>query len=349
MNVSPDALASRRLEVDGTLDDAIERCYQEGWTDGLPVIPPTEEKVLRFLDVVRRAPSDIISVEPVRGREITAEKVAINAVMAGCLPEYMPVVMTAVECMVQPEFNLHGTSASTAGSAPLVIVNGPIRHRLGFASGHNLFGPGPDRRANATVGRALRLLLINVLQNHPGVLDRSTLGHPGKYSYCIAEDEETSPWEPLHVERGFPADASTVTVGASLGPAQVDIRRGGTAEALLTAVADHMLGLGTGHAEMILVMSPEHLGFIRDAGWSKQQVREFLFQKARRTAGEWAEVFKAEVPVAGAEDEMVPALRGPESVLLLAGGGSGGPWSALVPRWAKGASAATVTRRIEEP
>ena len=269
MSLQRDSLASSRIEMTGSTEEAIELYYQKGWTDGLPVIPPTEERVLRFLEAAQREPGEVLSTEPVRGRVITVEKVAIAAVMAGCLAEYMPVVLTAVECMVAPEFSLHGTSASTAGSAPLIIVNGPIRHQLGFASGHNLFGPGPDRRPNATVGRAIRLLLINALQNHPGVLDRSTLGHPGKYSYCIAEDEESSPWEPLHVERGFPGEASTVSVGACLGPVQIDIRRGNTPEALLTAVSDQLLGLGPQHREMILGGMPGAHGILQ-GGWMGQ-------------------------------------------------------------------------------
>ena len=347
MSLSSDTLTSKRLEVTGTIEDAIELCYRQGWTDGLPVIPPTEEKVMRFLDYAGRHPSDVIGVEPVRGRVITAEKIAINALMAGCLAEYMPVVIAAVECMVQPEFSLHGSSASTGGSAPLLVINGPIRQRLGFASGHNLFGPGPDRRTNATVGRAIRLLLINVLENHPGVLDRSTLGHPGKYSYCIAEDEENSPWEPLHVERGFPSEASTVTVFAALGPSQVDLVGAGTPEMVLTAVADSMLAFGRGHGEILLIMAQEHGGFIKEADWSKAQVRDFLFQKARRSAGEWAAIHKAEVPAPGTESEMVPVCRTPESVVLLAGGGSGGPWSALIPRWSKGVGSHSVIREID--
>ena len=180
MSLAPDTLTSKGMEVTGTLDDAVEYCYEQGWTDGLPVVPPTEEKVLRFLEAAGRHPSDVIGVEPVRGRVISAEKAAIGAVMAGCRPEYVPVIMAALECMVQPEFNLHGSSASTGGSAPLLIINGPVRHRLGFASGHNLFGPGPDRRANATVGRAIRLILINVLENHPGVLGPLDLGPSGE-------------------------------------------------------------------------------------------------------------------------------------------------------------------------
>ena len=348
MSLQRDSLSSNRVELTGSTEDAIEVFYQKGWTDGLPVVPPTEERVLHFLETVQREPGEVLSTEPVRGRVITVEKVAIAAVMAGCLPEYMPVVLTAAECMVQQEFSLHGTSASTAGSAPLIIVNGPIREKLGFASGHNLFGPGPDRRANATVGRAIRLLLINALQNHPGVLDRSTLGHPGKYSYCIAEDEESSAWEPLHVEKGFEAGKSTVTVGASLGPVQIDIRRGNTPEALLTAVADQLMGLGPGHREMILVVCPEHMGFFREAGWNKQRAREFLFETARRSAQAWSDVFKAEIPEPGKEDEPMPALRSPEALTLVSGGGPGGPWSALVPRWSKGITAASVTRQIRD-
>ncbi len=347
MTLSADALTSNQVEVTGSLEDAMELCYQRGWTDGLPVIPPTEEKVLQYVEHMGRHPSDVIGVEPVRGRVITAEKVAINTVMAGCRPEYMPVVIAAVEGMVQPEFNLHGSSASTGGSAPLLVVNGPVRQQMGFASGHNLFGPGPDRRANATVGRAIRLLLINVLENHPGILDRSTLGHPGKYSYCIAEDEENSPWEPLHVERGFPKGASTVTVFASAGPSQIDLVGAGTPEKLLSAVADTMLAHGRGHGEILLVISQEHGGFMKDAEWSKARVREFLYQTARRTAGQWASVYKSEAPETGSEDESIPACLSPESVVLLAGGGAGGPWSALIPRWSKGVGSRSVIREID--
>ena len=346
MTYDTGALMSGRVDADGT-EDAMEICYRKGWTDGLPVVPPTEEKVLRYLEIVERRPSDIIGVEPVRGRVITAEKVAINAVMAGCLPEYMPVVIAAVECMVQPQYNLHGSSASTGGSAPLIVVNGPVRHRLGFASSHNIFGPGPDRRANATVGRAIRLLLINVLENHPGILDRSTLGHPGKYTYCIAEDEENSPWEPLHVERGFSSEASAVTLFTSLGPTQLESRPAGTAEAMLTGAIDSMMGFGHGHRELLLLISQEHGGFFKDAGWDKAQAREFVHRRARRSASEWASVYKGEAPQRGAEDAMVPVLLGPESLVLLAGGGPGGPWSCLVPRWSKGVGSHSVSQEID--
>src|SRR5262245_19269530 len=191
-------------------DDAVETYFERGWTDGLPVIPATEDTVRRFLAEAGLRPDDVALTEPVRRRTVTVEKVAINAVLAGCRPEYMPVVLAALDAMADPAFTLHGAITSTGGSATLVVVNGPIRQRLGFNAGTNVFGPG--WRANATVGRAIRLITLNCLGAQPGVLDRSTQGHPGKYSYCIAENEEENPWEPLHVERGLGREASAVTV-----------------------------------------------------------------------------------------------------------------------------------------
>src|SRR6266571_8078360 len=175
-----------------------------------PIVPPTEERVREFLVEAGLQPGHIIGTEPVRRRQITAEKVAINAVMAGCLPEYLPVVVAAVEAMCQEEFCLHGSTASTGGSAQFVVVNGPVRRAIGMNATHNLLGNGS--RANATIGRALRLIVINALGGIPGTLDRSTLGHAGKFTYCIAEDEEDSPWQPLAQERGVPEGVSAVTV-----------------------------------------------------------------------------------------------------------------------------------------
>src|SRR5215470_11731158 len=177
------------------LEDAFavnEQYQQNGWTDGLPVIPPTEDRVWEFLNAAKLASTDVIGVETVRQRPITAEKVAINAVMAGCLPSYMPVIVAILTAMSEEDFNLHGSTASTGGSAPFIVVNGPVRTALGMNATHSVFGAG--NRANATIGRAIRLVLINVLGCIPGQLDRSTLGHPGKYTFCIAEDEEDSPW-----------------------------------------------------------------------------------------------------------------------------------------------------------
>src|SRR5258706_11544720 len=201
------------------LDDAFavnEQYQQNGWTDGLPIIPPTEDRVWEFLNAAKLAPADVIGVETVRQRPITAEKVAINAVMAGCLPTFMPVIVAVLRAMCDEEFNFHGSTASTGGSAQLIIVNGPVRTALGMNTTHNALANGS--RANATIGRAIRLLLINVLGCIPGQLDRSTLGHPGKFTFCIAEDEEDSPWKPLAQERGVPAGMSGITVMAGGGP-----------------------------------------------------------------------------------------------------------------------------------
>src|SRR5499426_3656635 len=211
-------LASATYEVADAFE-ANELFQRNGWTDGLPIVPPTAAGVLRFLDAARLAPDDTVGVEPVRRRRITAEKVAIAAVMAGCLPEYLPVVIAIVKAMCAPEFGLHGVTASTGGSAPFAVVNGPVRRALGMNATHNALANGS--RPKATIGRALRLFIINVLGGIPGQLDRSTLGNPGKFTFCLAEDEEDSPWVPLAQERGVPAGASAVSVMACAPPRQV--------------------------------------------------------------------------------------------------------------------------------
>ena len=197
------------------LPDAVEanEFYQDkGWTDGLPIVPPTEERVTACLQAASISPDTIIGIERVRQRPLTAEKVVINAVMAGCLPAYMPVIVAILQAMCEERFNLHGSTASTGGSAQFIVVNGPIRTALGMNATHNVLSTG--NRANATIGRAIRLVLINLLGCVPGQLDRSTLGHPGKFSLCLAEDEEDSPWTPLAQERGISSGTSGVTVMA---------------------------------------------------------------------------------------------------------------------------------------
>ncbi|MFQ5860253.1 MAG: hypothetical protein ACE5IG_01725 [Dehalococcoidia bacterium] len=340
------SLASKRLDVSG-LDEATELFYEKGWTDGLPVVPPTEERVLQFLEFAGKAPSDVLGTVPVRGRVVTAEKVAVSAAMAGCKPEYMPVVLAAVEGMLQEQFNVHGTSASTGGSAVMLVVNGPARQALGLNSGGNLFGPGPTFRANATIGRAIRLFLINVLGNVPGVLDRSTFGHGGKYSMCIAEDEEHSPWEPFHVERGFRPDQSTVTVMTVQAPWQSPTRRGETPEAVLAAIADTIKGVGPNNRELTVIIGGELMGPIREAEWTKQQVKEFLAEHSRRTAQDWASVYKAEEPPPEKAQELVPVLSNPEEVIVLAAGGLAGSQAAVVPHWGGGINTRSVTREVD--
>src|SRR3989440_2529207 len=233
------ALTSRRIELTDPAE-AMEFFYQQGWSDGLPVVPPTPARVREFLEYSGNFPGDILGMIPARNRVIPAEKVAINAVMAGCLPNYMPVIVAAIEAMCQEEFNLHGISATTGGTAPLLIINGPVVQQLNINSGVNCFGPGV--RANATIGRAMRLILMNVCGSIPGVLDKSCLGHPGKYSYCIAEDEEGNPWEPLSTERAMPPEVSAVTVCAGEAPHFVNSQVGGTGERLIGSIVNTMMG-----------------------------------------------------------------------------------------------------------
>src|SRR5947209_7022189 len=191
-------LQARRVSL-APLEDEIEACFQRGWTDGLPVIPPTPQRVLRMLDGTPRDPKDVVAVVPPDLVPCTVEKVAINTVMPGCRPEYLPVVIAALEAACTERFNLHGVLATTYSVGPVIIVNGPVRRAIGMNSGINVLGQG--NRANATIGRALQLLVRNVGGGRPGEVDRATLGNPGKYTFCFAEDEQGSPWEPLAVER----------------------------------------------------------------------------------------------------------------------------------------------------
>src|SRR5262249_45212539 len=204
----------RRVELGPEEDDA-EAMFARGWTDGLPVVPPTPERVARMLTGTTRDPHEIVAVVPPDLVECTVEKVAINATLAGCRPEYLPVVLTAVEAACTDEFNAHGLLATTWFSGPLVVVNGPITRALGMNSGINALGQG--NRANATIGRALQLVIRNVGGGRPGEVDRATLGNPGKYTFCFAEDEAGSPWEPLAVERGVEAGRSAITLFAAEG------------------------------------------------------------------------------------------------------------------------------------
>ncbi|MBI4562692.1 MAG: hypothetical protein HY724_11670, partial [Candidatus Rokubacteria bacterium] len=251
-------LRSRRYQVEDPLQ-AMELYFEKGWTDGLPVVPPTEERIWAMLEAAGLEPDHQITFITNRQAEVTAEKVAVNAVMAGCKPEYMPVVVAAIEGIGDPKWGYHGPGTSTAGAAVLMVVNGPIARRLQINSGDNLFGPG--FRANATIGRAVRLVMRNVVGTLPGKLDRATLGHPGKYTYVIAENEEDSPWPPLHVERGFRPEQSAVTVMAAEASHQFYNQLSNAAEGILTTLSDDMRisGNAVGQPQYAVVLAGEHM------------------------------------------------------------------------------------------
>ena len=334
-------LASKKVQLQET-DDPIEFYFEQGWTDGLPVVPPTGEKIGAFLDAVGRSPSEILGTELVRGRVVTVEKVAINAVMAGCRPEYFPVVLATIEAMLEPEHNLHAVTVSTMGAAPLLVVNGPIVNEIGLNSGVSVFGPGS--RANATIGRAVRLTIMNVTGAVPGDLDQSSLGHAGKYTWCIAEDQETSPWQALHVDRGYASSQSTVTVFPGLSPIQVSNLGGGSPEAALKGVADGLFVAGPGNAEIVVVLTPETIGHIKAGGWSKEQVAEYLWESSRRTAGEWEE---HGYPTGNADaDELLGVTDSWEGITVIVAGGKAGSFSAVIPLWGGGSNSRSVSKVI---
>ncbi len=336
---------------------AIELCYAQGWTDGLPVIPPTDERVAAFLGHLKRNRDEVLGGVPERRRFVTVEQVAANAVMAGCLPEYAPVVVAAVEAIVQPQFNLVGPSASLGGSAILLIVNGPVVEQLQINCRNNLFGPG--NRANATIGRAIRLVLMNTCGAIPGLFDRSCLGHPGKYTYCIGENEVESPWLPLHVERGCAAGTSAVTAFACEGPRQVRNGLSQTPEGVLTTIADVMSSLGTSlttsgsvgstssgtrQGEIAIVIAGEHTQTISRHGWSKSDMRRYLAEQARRTVADLKRGGGLAGDVApGDEQHYIPVVERPEDILIVAAGGQEGAMSAVIPSWGPKVASTAVT------
>jgi hypothetical protein len=328
-----------------------ELYQQRGWTDGLPIVPPTEERVFACLAAAGLAPGDVVGVERVRQRPLTAEKVAANAVMAGCLPAYTPVVVAILRAMCQEPFNLHGSSASTGGSAPFIVINGPIRTTIGMNATHNVLANG--YRANASIGRAVRLILINLLGYIPGQLDRSTLGHPGKITYCIAEDEDDSPWTPLAQERGVPAGMSAVTVLAGESPRQVMNEWTHDPEEILATFAaemrHNMLTYSVWSGNYGLIVPKQLRELLVAAGWRKQEIREYIFRAARVFRRDWATVGKANiVHRSGGPDQEFTALRSPDDLLVVAAGGPAGGFGAVIPPWL-GSRSRAVTQAIETP
>lgn len=336
-------------------ETAVAYCEARGWTDGLPVVPPTAERIWAMLAAAGKSPIEIIGQVPARRRTITAEKVAANAVMAGCDPVHFPVVLAAVEAMLEPAFNVHGPTASTSGMGVLVIVNGPVAAEARFNAGENLFGPGPASRANVTVGRAIRLVLLNALGSVPGLLDRSCLGHPGKLAYCIAEDEAAIAgvpgWPPLAQERGIPADLSAVTVFAGEGPHQVVNGSAAEPEPLLASIADTMSAAGrlnvTGSGEYIVVIAAEHRRILTRAGWSKQDVRRFLYERAGRSVADLKRAGRLPGRAdPGDERRWIPAAGSPDDIHVVAAGGDVGGYSAVIPGWTGTEHSRAVTRAV---
>ena len=336
--------------------DAIERCYELGWTDGLPVVPPTVELVQRFLDRAGLSADAVVGSLPERRRTVTAGKAAASAVMAGCLPGYFPVVVAATRAMLDPAFNLIGPSSSLGGAGILAIVNGPAGRELDMNSRNNLFGPG--NRANATIGRSIRLILMNACAAVPGLFDRSVLVHPGKYTFCIAEADTETHWRPLHAERGFAAGESAVTVFACEAPRQVRTRGG--PEVIASTVADVASSLGTSmctvgstgdtsslvrQGEIAVVVSGQADIW---EGWTKGDFRAAVHPRLRRSIADLkrAEEVAGEVE-AGDEEKFVSLVADPEDILVVFAGGEERTMCAVMPSWGPKVASTAVTKAVE--
>jgi hypothetical protein len=331
-------LASRRVEL-AALEDECEALFERGWTDGLPVVPPTEARVLRMLEGTRRAPDEIVATAPPDLVPVTIEKIAINAVMAGCKPEYLPVVIAAIEAACTDEFNMHGLLATTMPVGPVIVVNGPVRRAIGMNSGVNVLGQG--NRAGLSIGRALQLVIRNVGGGRPGEVDRATHGSPGKLSFCFPEDEEGSPWEPLSVERGCAAGASAVTLFAGEGTRCVVDQLSRTAESLANTLAANLRSLHHPKLAMafdaILVVGPEHARVFREAGWSKSRLLDELHARLQLPG---AEIVRGAGGIAEGVPEhfaevTLPKFR-PGGLMIVHAGGSAGLFSEIIGGWING-------------
>jgi hypothetical protein len=345
------SLRARRITV-AALEDPFEAMYERGWSDGLPLVPPTPERVVAMLEGTSRDPSEVVAIVPPDLRECSVEKVAINAVMAGCRPGYLPVVLTALEAVCTDAFNIHGVLATTWFSGPMLVVNGPIAKRIGMNSGVNALGQG--NRANATIGRALQLVIRNVGGGRPGEIDRATLGQPGKYTFCFAEAEASSPWESLAVERGFSPATSTVTAFAAAGVQPVFDQLSRTPESLARSLAECLRVVGHpkwGMAwDALCVISPEHGRIFKEASWSKDRLREeiqAILTRPGRDLVKGAGGIAEGMPDAVA-DTMVPKFR-PGGLLFVLAGGTAGLFSAIIGGWVSGPPGSeAVTREVRD-
>ncbi len=312
---------------------ANELMMARGWGDGLPIVPPTLERVERMLEYCDRPWDQSVAAIPPRNGAATPLRIAANAVIAGCRPEYFPLLLLAIEAMCEKQFNLYGIQTTTHPCAPLVIMNGPVAKELDINSGHNAFGPG--RQSNATLGRAVRLALLNIGGAVPQVGDMATLGHPGKYSFWVAENEAANPWEPLHVERGFSAATTTVTVVGADAPHNINDHESITAVGILKMVVGAMANTGSNnvhyHGEPLVVLGPEHAAAIMREGYSKADVKRYIYENARVPLGKFSDEnitrrmrlkFPERFANAG-PDALVPLCARAEDVMIIVMGGAG--------------------------
>jgi hypothetical protein len=334
--------------------------FDQGFSDGLPVIPPTPERVLRMLEGTRRDAQEIVGVMAPNLGEVSIEKIAINAVMAGCKPQYLPVVIAAVEAISTDDYNVHGVMATTMGASPVIVVNGPIRHQIGMNMGMGALGQG--NRANATIGRAVRLVIRNVGGAKPGETERSVLGNPMKFTMCFAEWEERNPWQPLHVERGFDASDSVVSVFTmTSGPSLIVDQESRSADALAGTIGQTLEGIYNPKAHFatncLLVVVPEHVDTLMRDNYSKADLRRRIQETSSRPTRELVgnDVSGAGLKPAAAAgmseealDRMMPKFRTEEDIHIVVAGGEAGKFSAAFHGWVTGSiGSIPVSRKID--
>ena len=341
--------------------DPFETLFERGVTDGLPVVPPTRERVAAMVAGSGRDPDELIALVPPNFGRATVEKITINAVMAGCRPEYLPVVIAGVEAMCDDAFDLHGVSATTNFHSPLFVVNGPARKALDINCAAGVFGPG--WRANATIGRALRLIVANVGGASARTMSMSTMAHPGRYTYCIGEHEEENPWDSLAVEHGFTQDESMVAAFAAEAPHGVYDHRSLTAKDLLITISRSLEVIShhksTHHGDTLVVLSPEHARTVAGDGWSKADMRDFLWHRLRKPVSELipgldggdglpAHVM-AKFPHPETDATLIPKFREPGNLKFVVAGGTAGRFSAVIPGWTFPKMSRLVIKKVQSP
>ena len=339
------------------INEFVEMAYERGWTDGLPVFPPTDDRVEAMIEYVGRDPNEVIGVVPPGEGIATVEKIAINAVMAGCKPEYMPIIITAVEAMLDPAFELLRVQATTAGPAPLAIISGPVVKQLGFNYADGAF-TGTGHRANSTIGRAIRLILWNVGYGRPGKMSQATMGHPSRYAYLVAErpPDDGNPWTQFHVTNGLQPEDNAVSMFPSVTHYQITPAIGTqTFENSVYVMVDSICHLGNFRAatQKILVLNPQGVKILNDAGWTKEKFRDYLQERCvrpvrdvKRTGGlsvtyknHWTKVADP-----NDDDALVPSMVGPDGLQILVSGGYGSASSQSI--WIDSVHGKLITRKI---
>ncbi|PKW16670.1 hypothetical protein [Saccharopolyspora spinosa] len=332
-------------QTERSIADLVEYYFDQPWSDGLPVVPPTPELVEQMVDALGGDGSVVEARVPPRWGTLTRQVLAVNMVLAGCKTDYAPVVKAAVQAICDPRFNLNGIQATTHVTSPLLVVNGPIRSAIGMNSGGNAFGSG--NRANATIGRAIRLVMLAVGGGIPGDLDKSTLGHPGKYTFCIAENEEVSPWAPYHVEHGYAPEDSTVFAIAAEAPHSVTNHVSDDPEGILDSIASGMRTIAHNNSVLggscTIVIGPEHAETINSHGWTRHDVRSYLWMnsanKFREIAHDhrYGKVYNRNLPKWYRRDldSPIPIVETPDDLHLFVVGGLAGRFSAVLPGWSR--------------